>query len=88
MDFEYRDHNTQKNRIIQTVCKKTDHIYFSLHLEKVEKEAQFWERNINMHCLPHTGLKIRWNFATICSCLRDLLIYRDIHNKKSMTLQV
>ena len=43
----------------------------SLDLKKMEKEAKFWEIKINLYSSPHTGLRIRWNFATVSSRLRD-----------------
>ena len=42
-------------------------MWFPLHREKVEKEAECSRKKINLYSPPPlTGLKIRWNFATIC----------------------
>ena len=47
---------------------------FSLHLEKLEKEAKFVVgESIILYRPPLTGLRIRWNFATFSDRLRDPL---------------
>ena len=44
---------------------------FQLHLEKLEKEAEFFLGEITLYYPPLTALKILWNFSFVYSCLRD-----------------
>ena len=88
IDLEHLDHDNQKNIELVEHLRKTDYRYFPLHLEKVEKEAKLLGKRINLNCPPHIGWKIRWNFATIFSRLREQLIYRDIHRWKIVTLKI
>ena len=51
----------------------SDYMCFPLHPEAVEKEATSLKSERILYWLPATELRIRWNFATIFSHLRDPL---------------
>ena len=38
---------------------------FSMSPGKTRKGSKLFGENINLYCLPHTGLRIRLNFATV-----------------------
>ena len=40
---------------------------------KAGKGSNILEEKINMYCPPQTEVRIRWNFATVSSTLRDAL---------------
>ena len=82
--YRYLDQNPQKNiGISLIVCEKTDYMCFPLHLEKMEKESQFWEKNYKLALYPAHQNEDPLEF---CDYLQ-LLIYRDFHINKFLMLK-
>ena len=73
IDLEYRDYNQQNISNLSNSLRENWLHVFSSPPEKGGKENNFWGKD-KFVLFPYTGLKIRLNFATIFSRLRDSLI--------------